>query len=218
MSSGQGGLADLWRRRTAYPSGFDRSQTTLVKDLGGHLPSASYKEAKMTNHPNETELLVAIFQQAYPLEPQPSVGEYLHHFEFEVDQLGRLLRFFGLAEASEQSVVGWAPSHRLMRIIGERASPRWQERGRIVVSNEDRDFVPSICRVATADPIENGNMDAAVFGCKVLAILGLLETAKAGGFKPTSQMKELALARLLERAVEEKTVDDEEEQHPVICA
>jgi hypothetical protein len=31
-------------------------------------------------------------------------------------------------------------------------------------------------------------------------------------------MKELALARLLERAVEEKTVDEEEEQHPVICA
>lgn len=140
----------------------------------------------MTDHPNDTQLLAALFQRAYPLEPQPSAAEYLHHFEFEIDRLGRLLRFLGLAEASHQSGLGWAPRRWLMRISAERAARPLDQRYPIVVSKEDREFVASICRVATGDVAEAGEMDATNFCCDVLAALGLLERGdgKDGVFEP----------------------------------
>jgi hypothetical protein len=179
----------------------------------------------MTNYCNDTELLVAIFRKANPLEPQSSVAEYLHHFEFEIDRVGRALRFLGLAEQSDQCDLGWAPNRRLMRIIAEQAarpfhdavvSNEERERGDVEVSNEDRDFVDLIYYVATGDVKEEVSMDGTDFYCDVLEIFGLLERGEGedGDFalKPTPRMKDLVLKRLLERALSEAEDGEDEDE------
>jgi hypothetical protein len=74
------------------------------------------QENNTMKYDNETVLLVTIFQKANPLEPQSSVAEYLHYFEFEIDRMGSVLQFLGLAKKSNQCDLVWAPNHRLMRI------------------------------------------------------------------------------------------------------
>lgn len=165
---------------------------------------------------NETVLLVAIFQQANPLEPQSSVAEYLDYFGFEIDRMGRVLQFLGLAKKSNQCDLVWAPNHRLMRIIAEKATRPFQEGGQIVVSKEDREFVASIYHLATGDVIEEDSMDGIDFCCNVLAIFDLLEKGEGedGGFKPTPRIKDLVLEHFLKVTIEEekKKEEDEEEE------
>jgi hypothetical protein len=111
---------------------------------------------------NVTVLLVSIFQKANPIGPS-SVADYLAHFEFEIDRMGSVLRFLGLAKKSNQCDLVWAPNHRLMRIIAEKATRPFQERGEIVVSKADREFVASMHHLATGDVKEDGRMDATDF-------------------------------------------------------
>jgi len=166
---------------------------------------------------NETALLAAIFQEANPLEPQSSVDEYLHHFAFEIDRMGRVLRFLGLATMSNECGLDWAPNHRLMRIIAEKVMRRFQAGGKIVINKEDRDFVAAIYHRATGDEKEEGSMDATDFCCDVLAFLGLLERGEGeeGGFKPTPRIKDLVLQHFLNvegEGDEEKEKEKEKEK------
>jgi hypothetical protein len=145
---------------------------------------------------NDTMLLVSIFQKANPIGPS-SVADYLAHFEFEIDRMGSVLRFLGLAKKSNR-VLNWAPNHRLMRLIAEKATRPFQERGEIVVTKADREFVASMQHLATGD-VKDGRMDTTDFCCNVLAILDLLEKGKGkdGGFKPTPRIKDLVLEHFM---------------------
>jgi hypothetical protein len=162
---------------------------------------------------NVTVLLVSIFQKANPIGPC-SVADYLAHFEFEIDRMGSVLRFLGLAKKSNQCDLVWAPNHRLMRIIAEKATRPFQERGEIVVSKADREFVASMQHLATGDVKEDGRMDTTDFCCNVLATLELLEKGKGkdGGFKPTPRIKDLVLEHFLKVAVEEEEEKPDEDE------
>jgi hypothetical protein len=81
-----------------------------------------------------------------------------------------------------------------MRIIAEQLARPSKDGGKIVVSNDDRDFVASMHDLATGDVIEDGGMDA-TFCCNVLAMFGLLNKGENGGFKPTPSMMALLLER-----------------------
>jgi hypothetical protein len=162
---------------------------------------------------NETALLVSIFQKANPIGAS-SVADYLGHFEFEIDRMGSVLRFLGLAKKSNKCDLVWAPNQRLMRIIAEKATRPFQERGEIVVSKADREFVASMQHLATGDVKEDGRMDTTSLCCNVLAILDLLEKGKGddGGFKPTPRIKDLVLEHFLKVAVEEEEEKPEEDE------
>jgi hypothetical protein len=165
------------------------------------------------NYDNDTVLLVSIFQKANPIDPS-SVADYLAHFEFEIDRMGSVLRFLGLAKKSNQCDLVWVPNHRLMRIIAEKTTRPFQERGDIVVSKADREFVASMHHLATGDIKEDGRMDATDFCCNVLAILDLLEKGKGedGGFKPTPRIKDLVLEHFLKVAAEEEEEKPEQDE------
>ena len=71
-------------------------------------------------------LMIAIFQMAHPIyrnkvEPLGQT-EYLAHCASDIDELGRIFKFLGLAEDSAQSAFGWRPTARLVGIIAERAA------------------------------------------------------------------------------------------------
>jgi hypothetical protein len=163
------------------------------------------------NYDNDTVLLVSIFQKANPIGPS-SVADYLAHFEFEIDRMGSVLRFLGLAKKSNQCDLVWAPNHRLMRIIAEKATRPLPERGEIVVTKADREFVAAMQHLATGD-VKDGRMDATDFCCNVLAILDLLEKGKGedGGFKPAPRIKDLVLEHFLKVAAEEEEEKPEHE-------
>jgi hypothetical protein len=160
---------------------------------------------------NETVFLVALMQEANPLN-QSDVADYLDYFGFEIDRMGSVLRFLGLAKKSNQCELGWAPNHRLMRMIAEKATRPFQEGGEIVVSKEDREFVASIYHLATGDEKFDNAQDATDFCCNVLAILDLLEKGEGedGGFKPTPRIKDFVLEHFLKVAVEEEEKQEEE--------
>jgi hypothetical protein len=155
---------------------------------------------------NEAVLLVAIFQKANPLEPQPSVAEYLRHFRFDIDRVGRVLRFLGLAEESGKSDLGCAPTGRLMSIIAEKWARPPKEAPKIMVSEDDRDFVASIYHLATGG-VDHPYDETIDFCCSVLAILDLLEKGEDEdgdlAFKPTPRIKDLVLEHFLKAAVKE---------------
>jgi hypothetical protein len=161
------------------------------------------KVKNMITHSNYTELLVAICQKANPFPPRPSVADYLEHYEFELDLMGRLLRFLGLAEDSDEDL-GWAPTRRLMSIIAEEWAHPSKEGRKIMVSKDDRDFVASIYHLATGVVMNEDGMFVMDFCCNVLAILGLLKRGENGGFKPTRRMQYLVLQRCLNVAAKEE--------------
>jgi hypothetical protein len=71
----------------------------------------------------ETILVLSIFQEAYPLDKaKVSTEDYLAHFEFEIDRIGRVLKYLELAQAAAQSELGWKPKPILMKLIAERVA------------------------------------------------------------------------------------------------
>ena len=66
-----------------------------------------------------TILMASIFQKAYPIRPNPSIGEFLHHFELEIDRTCRMLKFLGLVTEAP-STLGYKPTDRLINVIVDR--------------------------------------------------------------------------------------------------
>src|SRR5258708_19941862 len=64
-------------------------------------------------------LLASIFRKAYPLNPQPPVAMFLHHFGFQIDRTCRVLKLLGLVEEASSNL-GFKPTHRLIDIITDR--------------------------------------------------------------------------------------------------
>jgi hypothetical protein len=88
---------------------------------------------------NETLLMASIFQKALQINPQPNSAEFLHRFEFEIDQTCRVLKFLGLVEEAS-STLGVKPKHRLIEIIADRmVRPNTESKN--PVAKVDHDFV-----------------------------------------------------------------------------
>jgi hypothetical protein len=69
---------------------------------------------------NDSILTISIFQEAYPLdETKVSAEEYLDHFGFEIDRIGRVFKCLGLTQpATRSDDFAWNPAPMLMKYSG----------------------------------------------------------------------------------------------------
>jgi hypothetical protein len=146
----------------------------------------------------ETILMISIFQGALgDSEARPK--DELADFAFEIEQIGRLLNYLGLAQAAARSDLGWKPRPMLMKIIAERLA-------RISVKFDPKtddgwNFVRAlIIHVTGLKPKEHDN---AIECCKsALAALGLLQEVTPGArvYKPTRRLRDLMLHACLQQS------------------
>ena len=144
---------------------------------------------------NDTILMISIFQEIFD-RPEGNPKDFLADFAFEIEQIGRLLNYLGLAQASARSDLGWKPAPMLMEIIAERL-------GRSTVKVDPKaddgwNFVRALIIHATGlKPKEHNN---AIECCKsALAALGLLQEVAPGirVYRPTRRLRDLMLRRCL---------------------
>jgi hypothetical protein len=151
---------------------------------------------------NETILMVSIFQQAYPLdETKVSAEEYLDHFGFEIDRIGRVFKCLGLAQPAPSDFGDWKPAPMLMKIIAERAARPSVENKPVLVTDHDQNFVHSLMMRATGEVPEEG-WDATEFCCSVFVALGLMKKGMPEGYKPTRRLRDIMLLASLQQPVE----------------
>jgi hypothetical protein len=136
----------------------------------------------------ETILMISIFQEAYPLDKaKVSAEDYLAHCEFEIETLGDLFKYLGLAQAAARSELGWKPKPILMTLIAERVA-RAPVKSKFNSAVDDGwNFVPALI-------IRAEGVDAIDFCCSVLRVLGLV----CDGDKPTRRLRDLMLQTCLE--------------------
>ena len=147
----------------------------------------------------ETILMIEIFQEADPLGSiRVSPEEYLDRCDFEIDRIGRVFKYLGLAQGG-QSDLCWQPTPMLMKIIAERvAHPPVNAKG-VEVTDDERSSVEALIMRATGDIPDEESMDATEFCCSVLAALGLLTEGAAGAYKPTDRLQEVMRHAPLQR-------------------
>jgi hypothetical protein len=133
-------------------------------------------------------LLIAIFQAAHSIftETDKPIIEYLNSCASDINKLGRILKFLGLAEDSAQSAFGWKPTAELIQIIAERAA-RPTKASKTQASKMERRFVDSLIQLAGGQTEEPFTDD---FLFNVLNGLGLLQESDTG-VKPTARLREV---------------------------
>ena len=144
----------------------------------------------------ETILMIEVFQEAYPLGSM-RVGpeEYRDFFGFEIDRMGRILKYLGLAQAAARSELGWKPKPILMTLIAERVA-RAPVKSKFNSALDDGwNFVPAL--IIRAADLEPEGVDAIDFCCSVLRVLGLV----CDGDKPTRRLRDLMLQTCLEQPI-----------------
>ena len=146
----------------------------------------------MVTEQPETLLMVSIFQQAFPLDPEGSLNDYMAFFALEIDRTCRVLEYLGLAERALGSHLGWKPTPRLMKIIAERVILPF-EKSKYPMAADHRKFVSSFILRATGDVRQDPTAEAFEFICSVLVALGFLQQVASGRFKPTGRLRDLVL-------------------------
>jgi hypothetical protein len=146
---------------------------------------------------NDTILMISIFQEAFG-DPEARPKEYLAEFSFEIEKIGQLLNYLGLAQASARSDLGWKPKPVLMRVIAEGLTSI-----SVKVDSKADDgwnFIhPLIIHATGLKPKEHHK---AINCCRyALAALGLLQEVSPGAraYKPTRQLRDLMLRRCLQQ-------------------
>ena len=120
----------------------------------------------------ESTLLISMFQKANPLLDGQSMTDYLDYFGYPISVTEGALERLGLAEHDKQSGFGVKLTPRFMRMIVDRGVYRPKDSVKTTTLN-DRCLIASIFDVAVGEE-NDAFMDAIEFGCKVLAVLGLL--------------------------------------------
>jgi len=130
------------------------------------------------------------------------LADFVAFHEFKIQSVGIVLEFLGLAEQTDN---GWAANYRLMTIIAEQLARRPRQNGKVKVTQEDRDVLEVIYRLAVEIDLgycDDGaeDIEAANWCWNVLAALGFVEKreGKHGGFKPTPQLKRLVREKIKE--------------------
>ena len=128
--------------------------------------------------------------------------EYRDALDAEIDQLGRVLKYLGLAQtAAARSDFGWEPAPLLMKIIAERVVRYSKKEKAVVVTEHDKSFVRLLMMRAFGDVSEE-IYDATKFCCVVLAALGLMKKGMPGGYKPTRRLRDLLVHKCLQQPSE----------------
>jgi hypothetical protein len=145
----------------------------------------------------ESTLLISIFQKANPLLEGQSTSEYLDYFGYPISEtVGTFVRL-GLAERHKQSDFGVKLTPRFMRMIVHRGVHRPRHSVQTTTLH-DHCLIASIFNVAVGEE-DDSFMGAIEFGCKVLAVLGLLLKAADQGWKPTHLMHQLVFERSIQQ-------------------
>ena len=65
---------------------------------------------------NDTQLMVSILQEVFQLEgyEEHDPVKYVKTYEWEIEEVGQLLAYLGLAKPDTQSALGWRPTHLLL--------------------------------------------------------------------------------------------------------
>jgi len=142
-------------------------------------------------------LMISIFQQAFPLDPEGDVEDYIALFAPEIDRLGRVLKFLGLAERAPKSRIMWKPTLQLLTLIGQKLTQP-PVKLKCTVTDGDREFVQAFILRDTGDTRPTSLEEAFEFCCSVLAALGLLQQDASGGYKPTHRLHAIMLDRFLQ--------------------
>jgi hypothetical protein len=145
----------------------------------------------------ETEmyLLIEIFKKANPLLDGQSTSDYLDYFGYPISVTEGALVRLGLVEHDKQSGFGVKLTPRFMRMIADRGMHRPRDSVKTTTLN-DRCLIASIFDVAVG---EDDDWGAIEFGCKVLAVLGLLHKGADQGWKPTRLMQQLIFERCMQQ-------------------
>jgi hypothetical protein len=135
------------------------------------------------------DLMAAIFQATDHifLEKGDVTEQYLKHCASDIDRLGRLLKFLGLAEDDKDGVFGWKPTAKLISLIAERAARPAKGSDKRATARE-RAVVGSLLQLA-GGWVEPTYTDDFVF--RALNSLGLLRETVYGECKPTALLKEV---------------------------
>jgi hypothetical protein len=137
----------------------------------------------------ESNLMVAIFQALHPLgriDQESSATQYLTWCAPDIERLGRVFKFLGLAEAST-SALGWKPTAHLLHLIGEALAASTIQASHKGANAKERKLVESLFQLAGGEAEEHIEDD---FVFSVLRGLALLQADRTGNWKPTSLLQE----------------------------
>jgi hypothetical protein len=140
-----------------------------------------------------SDLMIALFQAVYQVirdtgEDVTDVTEYLEHCAPDIDRLGRVLKFLGLAEDNPQSAFGWKATPDLMRLVAERATSRTPKASNKKMTKGERAILSSLLQLAGGWAEESIGDD---FVFRVLNGLGLLRASFQDECKPTALLREI---------------------------
>jgi hypothetical protein len=147
----------------------------------------------------QSNLMIAIFQAAYPIwndvkkEDEADQTRYVKCCASDIERLGRIFKFLGLAEDDKQSVLGWKPTAKLIRMVAERAARPTKGSNKRATRKEEA-MIQSLLQLADGW-VEQTFTDDFVFN--VLNCFGLLRESVYGECKPTTLLQEL-LANVFE--------------------
>ena len=134
-----------------------------------------------------SDLMIAFFQAAHSLHGDPDKVQYVKYCASDIDKLGRVLKFLGLAETNQQSMLGWTPTARLVHIIAERAA-RPTKGSATPATKKERQVINSLLQLAGGQTEEVFTDD---FLFNVLNGLGFLGEGGDGECKPTALLREV---------------------------
>ena len=149
-----------------------------------HPPPERLEKESTMQYDSETHLLISIYQKANPLLDGQSTSDYLDYFGYPISVTEGALERLGLAEHDKQSGFGVKLTPRFMRMIADRGVHRPKDSVKTTTLN-DRCLIASIFNVSVGEE-NDAFMDAIEFGCKVLAVLGLLHQGEANASDATA--------------------------------
>jgi hypothetical protein len=140
------------------------------------------------------DLMIALFQAAHPLagdDPGESLTDKVQYVKYcasDIDRLGRVLKFLGLAETNQQSMLGWTPTARLVHIIAERAARPTKGSATTRATKKERRVIDSLLQLAGGQTEQVFTDD---FLFNVLNSLGFLRESGGGECRPTALLREV---------------------------
>jgi hypothetical protein len=141
---------------------------------------------------SESRLMIEILRAVHDgITPIPSdTAQYVKFYARDFEWIRRVLNIFGLAEEAPESVLGWKPTAKLVRIVAQRAV--WQTKpSKKEPTARDHKLVELLFQLTGCKKAEIRNDDFPRLFTGVLTALGFLRLTREGGLKATSLTKEM---------------------------
>jgi hypothetical protein len=143
---------------------------------------------------NDTQLLVAIFQEVFhPEKPHKRFyrlvpAGYVKTYKSQIEIAGQLFEYLDLAKSDPESPLGWRPTHLLLEVIAKRAARQSKPLDRFVHVADDL-TTTLLCDAVFGD-LTDPSVDTGLGFC-VLRALRLLRKDKDGFDLPSLELRQL---------------------------